>query len=570
MLYSISRLANIKMKQSYSNKPLYFAFLAIFFALAFPLIIEVTFSDFVREGEYNSRLGWTLILMFIGLMSNKAWLIKLLLIPFIIGGSIDIGYAISFGGVFTTATLEAVFNTDTNEALEYAASYASLPLATILGFYWLILFGILKRIHFDFNRTKARTTFLALGLLLTVTAGYRITVMQRYHDTIPGVLGSMPSYYKGNIGLQQEIALRQQLVNTLKNDTQLEYKEEPQTYIFLIGESINRNHMSVYGYHRQTTPFLNTLNDNTIVFNNVISSHAQTNASLRVALTSAAAEQGNNYRKSPSIIDTANMAGFKTWWISNQQPLRATLASIADQADVTKFISNDYQGVEVNRYDEFMLPYIEDALADEAKHKIILVHMMGSHAQYANRYPEAFDQFNDTDVRAYEDDLSRGKINSINQYDNSVLYTDHVVQKTLEILKQDNATIKALTLFSDHGEEVYDKISIKGHSPDNVTANMIEVPFITWVSKGFSELKPQALLAMNNNQHQGFRLDDLYHFATNLIGISSQQVQQEKSLASSHFIAAKERKVYKKSYENALRYREAEIKSAPEAVGDNE
>ncbi|MEH6447629.1 MAG: sulfatase-like hydrolase/transferase [Oleispira sp.] len=547
------------MKQSYSNRPLYFAFLAIFFALAFPLIIEITFSDFVREGEYNSRLGWTLILMFIGLLSNKAWLIKLLLIPFIVGGSIDIGYAISFGGVFTTATLEAVFNTDTNEALEYAASYASLPLAAILGFYWLILFGILKRIHFNFDRTKARTTFLALGILLTLTAGYRITVMQRFHDTIPGVLGSMPSYYKGHIGLQQEIALRQQLVNTIKNDTQLDHSEESQTYIFLIGESINRNHMSVYGYHRETTPFLNQLDEEAIVFSDVISSHAQTNASLRVALTSAAAEQGNDYRKSPSIIDTANMAGFKTWWISNQQPLRATLASIADQADITQFISNDYQGVEVNRYDEFMLPYIEDALADNAKHKVIFIHMMGSHAQYANRYPEAFNQFNDTDVRAYEDDLSQGKINSINQYDNSVLYTDFVVQKTLNILKQDSATIKALTLFSDHGEEVYDKINIKGHSPDNVTANMIEVPFITWASKGFADLKPKTLSDLKTNQNQGFRLDNLYHYATDLIGISSQQIQKENSLASSQFVAAKERKVYKKSYEQVLRYKGPEI-----------
>lgn len=548
------------MKKSYSNRPLYFAFLAIFFALAFPLIIEVTFSDFVREGEYNSRLGWTLILMFIGLISNKPLLIKLLLIPFIIGGSIDIGYAISFGGVFTTATLEAVFNTDANEALEYASSYASLPLAAILSFYWLILFGILKRIRFNLDRTKTRTTFLALGMLLTLTAGYRITVMQRFHDTIPGVLGSMPSYYKGHMGLQQEITLRHQLVNTIKNDTQLAHSQESQTYIFLIGESINRNHMSVYGYHRNTTPFLNQLDKEAIVFSDVISSHAQTNASLRVALTAATAEQGNDYRKSPSIIDTANMAGFKTWWISNQQPLRATLASIADQADSTQFISNDYQGVEVNRYDEFMLPYIEDALADEAKHKVIFVHMMGSHAQYANRYPEAFNQFNDTDVRAYEDDLSQGKINSINQYDNSVLYTDFVVQKTLKILKQDSATIKALTLFSDHGEEVYDKINIKGHSPDNVTANMIEVPFITWVSKGFADLKPQTLSDLKNNQHQGFRLDNLYHYATDLIGISSQQIQQENSLASSQFVAAKERKVYKKSYEQVLRYKAPEVK----------
>lgn len=543
------------MTQTPSNRALYLAFAGILFALAFPLLIEVTFSDHVREGEYNSRLGWSLILMLIGLVSRKPNLIKLLLIPFIIGGTIDIGYAISFGGVFTTATLEAVFNTDTSEALEYAASYASVPLAVIISAYWLILLLIFQYLHFNVSATKAKTSFLVLGVILSLTAGYRITIMQKYHDTIPGVLGSMPSYYRGNIGLQQEINLRKDLIANTSVDVTLEQEQESQTYIFLIGESINRNHMSVYGYHRNTTPLLKQLNENIVVFNNVVSSHAQTNASLRVALTSATAEQGNEYRKALSIIDTANMAGFKTWWISNQQPLRATLASIADQADETQFISNDYQGVEVNRYDGFMLPYIEEALADEAKHKVIFIHMMGSHAQYANRYPKDFNHFSDNNVQAYEEDLSQGKIDSINQYDNSVLYTDFVVNETLVLLKENSAHIKALTLFSDHGEEIYDKINVKGHSPDNVTANMIEVPLITWVSEEFELTKPSRYRTMHDNRNEGFRLDNLFHYANQLMGISSSHITPSKSLASQDFSPKAERRVYKKSYENDLRYR---------------
>lgn len=556
------------MTKTLSNRPLYFAFFSILFVLAFPLLIEVTFSNYVREGEYNSRLGWAFILFFVGLVSRKPWLVNLLLIPFIIGGTTDIGYAISFGGVFTTATLEAVFNTDTNEALEYASSYASLPLFTILGIYWITIFALFRRINFNLDRTKARTTFVVFGALLMLTAGHRIMIMKSYHDTIPGVLGSMPSYYKGHVGLQQEIAIRNELIKSLSQDTKLEQADESQTYIFMIGESINRNHMSVYGYHRETTPFLSKLGNNATVFKDVISSHAQTNASLRVALTSAAAEEGGNYRNSPSIIDTANLAGFKTWWISNQQPVRATLASIADQADETQFISNDYQGVEVNRYDGFMLPYIEEAIADEAKHKVIIIHMMGSHAQYANRYPEEFNQFQDNDVRAYEKDLSQGKVDSINEYDNSVLYTDFVVGKAFDLLQKNSATLKAITLVSDHGEEVYDKINVKGHSPDNVTANMVEVPFITWTSDSFTSLKPDTLTALKKNQSKQFRLDNLYHYATDLIGIESSHIQKENSLASLQFVPPAERKIYKKSYEQSLRYRGDNHQA--DVVGKNE
>ena len=68
--------------------------------------------------------------------------------------------------------------------------------------------------------------------------------------------------------------------------------EQPQTHIFIIGESATRNHMSIYGYPRNTTPVLDSLRDELAVFTNVISSHVQTQASLRVALTAAAANDG--------------------------------------------------------------------------------------------------------------------------------------------------------------------------------------------------------------------------------------------------------------------------------------
>lgn len=311
--------------------------------------------------------------------------------------------------------------------------------------------------------------------------------------------------------------------------------------------------MSVYGYHRTTTPEIDSIANDLIVFNDVISSHAQTNASLRVALTQSTAEQGQEYRKALSIIDIANHAGFKTWWISNQQPVRATLASIAAQANETQFISNDYQGVEVNRYDGFMLPYIEKAIADTAKHKAIFIHMMGSHAQYSNRYPKEFEYFSDNNVNAYDDDLSSSKINAINEYDNSVRYTDYVINQAYKLIQQDPAHIKGLTLLSDHGEEVFDSINIKGHSPDNVSADMLEVPMVSWLSEGYKKSREATVSAMLSNRDRSFRLDNFYHFAANLMGIRSVYISEKNSLTSSLFQAPTERLVYKKSYERELK-----------------
>lgn len=514
--------------------------------LLFPLLIEVSFSHFVREGEYNSRIGWSFITALLINLANRRWVTAAVLLPFMIGGLADIGYAYTFGGVFTTATIEAVVHTDSSEANEFFAAYASLPLVSLYLVHWLIYAAA---VHYSqaVSTKSWRRTIVTMGVLLMVVVVHRTTVMGKFHDTIPGVLGTMPSYYRGAISLEKEVELRKQLVSN--TDVIAEVIEtEPQTHIFIVGESLTRNHMEVYGYHRATTPGLAKMK-NIILMNDVISSHAQTQASLRVALTAAESEDGNKYRNSLSVIDIANLAGYKTWWISNQQPQRATIASISHQADVPHYISNDYNGVEVARYDEYMQPVIEKALRDPADKKAIFIHMMGSHAQYKNRYPEQFVHFKDNDVIAYRQEPSANEVQAINDYDNSVLYNDHVVMQIINALKDSGSGNKSLTYFSDHGEEVYREAKIKGHGPDNVTANMIEIPLIVWSSESDNE----AMRALKENSKKPFMLDNFYQLAGSLMAIKSDALNPAHSPADKAYQADLSRKVYRLNYDSELK-----------------
>lgn len=514
--------------------------------LLFPLLIEVTFSDFVREGEYNSRIGWSFITALLINLANHRWVTAAVLLPFMIGGLADIGYAYTFGGVFTTATIEAVIHTDSSEANEFFAAYASLPLFSLYLIHWLIYAAAIN--YSQAVSTKGwRRTIVTMGILLMVVVAHRTTVMGKFHDTIPGVLGTMPSYYRGAISLEKEVDLRKQLVNNTEVVANVT-TTEPQTHIFIIGESLTRNHMGIYGYHRETTPELAKL-ENLILMDDVISSHAQTQASLRVALTAAESEDGNKYRNSLSVIDIANLAGYKTWWISNQQPQRATIASISHQADVPHYISNDYNGVEVARYDEYMQPVIEKALNDPAEKKAIFIHMMGSHAQYKNRYPDRFIHFNDENIITYRDEPSSKEVQAINDYDNSVLYSDHVVAQIIDALKDSGEGNKSLTYFSDHGEEVYRTAKIKGHGPDNVTANMIEIPLIVWSSEPVNE----TVLTLQENSKKPFMLDNFYQLAGSLMQIKSDALNPIQSPADKAYQADSSRKVYRLNYDTELK-----------------
>lgn len=84
-----------------------------------------------------------------------------MLAPFIIGGSIDIGYAINFGGVFTTATVEALINTDISEVTEYGATYSSPLLFSVIAVYWTLSFLLLKGMSFESKKNAQDLLYLA-------------------------------------------------------------------------------------------------------------------------------------------------------------------------------------------------------------------------------------------------------------------------------------------------------------------------------------------------------------------------------------------------------------------------
>jgi heptose-I-phosphate ethanolaminephosphotransferase len=526
------------------SNPLFWSLLV----LTLPLLVEVTFSEYVREGEYNSRIGWSFITAFLITLANRRWATALILFPFVAGGMADIGYAYTFGGVFTTATIEAVAYTDSSEAGEFFSAYFSPGLFLLYILHWTVYVAAIYFVR-PVHSKGAKQAIYSMGLLFIVVVSYRTTIMSKFHDTIPGVLGTLPSYYRGAISLQEEVDIRKKLV-AHSNVAVTVNSPFPQTHIFVIGESLTRNHMGVYGYHRETTPYLHSYRNTGLFFTDTISSHAQTQASLRVALTAAGAEQGVEYRNALSAIDIANLAGYKTWWISNQQPQRATIASISHQADVPHYISNDYNGVEVARYDEYMLPVIQKALQDPAEKKAIFVHMMGSHAQYKNRFPEHFVHFTDNVVRTYQSHPSQTKVSAINDYDNSVLYSDYVIGQMISILEHSDTTAeKSLTYFSDHGEEVYQSANIKGHSPDNITANMLEIPLFIWHSK----IANNKYQAATQNTDKPFRLDNFFHLAGNIMNIESEVVKDSLSPLSPDYQAPISREVYNLSYEQDLR-----------------
>lgn len=127
--------------------------------------------------------------------------------------------------------------------------------------------------------------------------------------------------------------------------------------------------------------------------------------------------------KSVSLLEVAEKAGFETVWISNQVQYGAfdtPISIIADEANQQKWINNTVGAkVDINFYDEKLVEEIDNINITDKM--LIVIHLMGSHAPYEDRYPSNFAKF--------------GIVNKVDRYDNSILYTDYVMSLIFEKVK---------------------------------------------------------------------------------------------------------------------------------------
>src|SRR3546814_4599365 len=112
--------------------------------------------------------------------------------------------------------------------------------------------------------------------------------------------------------------------------------------------------------------------------------------------------------------------------------------------------------------------------------------MDGNHGPaYYQRYPPAFRRFTPTCDTVQLGHCSRREI--VNSYDNAVLYADHVIARTIDLLKEQPGYDTALVYVSDHGESLgEDSLYLHGVPRAIAPSQQTQVPMVMWFSPGFA------------------------------------------------------------------------------------
>jgi heptose-I-phosphate ethanolaminephosphotransferase len=329
----------------------------------------------------------------------------------------------------------------------------------------------------------------------------------------------------------------------------------PETCVIVIGESASRHHWGLYGYPRRTTPEMSSLvsDDGALAFSNVSSSSILTTQSLMRALSPMDVfSRVSDF--SFSVVDVLNRAGFKTWWLSNNavMPQHDTLLeALWGNASVKRFTEGGAgelssmtldAGGRAERpsdkgkaaFDGAMLGWFAEALADPAPKKAIFVHLKGSHVQYWYRFPKNFEVFKTSgDFAPPAGEMSGDDFSLMNDYDNSILYTDHVLGQIVLALKGAGG-VSWLLYFSDHGSEEFDFRRFSGRDAERPSKYMFDVPFILWTSgerkksRGRAEILPEYL-------ERPYSLDGLFYTILDLAGVRAGFMDEGQSVVSAGY-----------------------------------
>ena len=208
-----------------------------------------------------------------------------------------------------------------------------------------------------------------------------------------------------------------------------------QKIVVVFGESAVSDHMSIFGYPKQTTPFADRSSAH--AFDTLAPSN-QTRFSLAMMLTPAAPGSFDSFYGSHSLIGELRQCGLHTLWISNQGrrgQYDSFVTSIALEADEQVFL-NELSWTDA-QLDSRVVEELAARGAYDKRGRATFIHLIGSHTDYKKRIPDGFGFPDASSVVA--------------NYDNTILYTDHILSELYRRFADESLLF---VYVSDHGQVV--------------------------------------------------------------------------------------------------------------------
>lgn len=546
---------------------------ALFFVASAICGVTILFFALYALSFYSARLYK--ILAFALLAINVVFAIAQIFLIF----SLELTYS--------HGTLDALVQTTPKEAFEFAHAFLNFKLIAAFLVLLIFVFAALRlrvsqRVRMKLCRA-IKIAFLLSLLVFIAHAAFKSYVAKssKMRASIIIALNKIPiynfafvtkDYFGADFKSVRELQAGYQSIYASHS-----HKTAPNrisNVVFIIGESLQRNFMSLYGYYLPTTPNLQALEQsgNLIAFSDVVSPGAKTNDVLKYVLNfgNYESEKQRPWSANLDIVNLARLANYETFWISNQE--RYGQWAVASGASAQMTDHSDFTNqIPVYKYayslDEVMLPSIKNfksgakrsplARKDESsaaevggaqmKDKFFILHLMGSHPSYEFRYPKSFAKFSAVDI--LREPLDEGQKKELAHYLNTVAYNDFIVSEIYKIFASDNTLI---VYFSDHAQSLYQYRGKLIHG--GINRFTLEIPLIFMASDKFKEQNADLWARIAAAKNRPFLNDDLIHAIAEILEMTElPEYDPARSVINADFNASRPRIIEGVDYDKVYR-----------------
>ncbi|MES2259550.1 MAG: phosphoethanolamine--lipid A transferase [Pseudomonadota bacterium] len=474
-----------------------------------------------------------LVLVFNAFLSalNFRFVIKPVVIALLLVTSAAAYFMDQYGTQIDKAMIQNVLETDVREAKELFSVKMALTVF-LLGILPSIAVARLdlsyapRRRHLAISAgVLAGSLALAVAILLLFFKSFAPTL--REHRELRFLLTPTNYIQATNSYLKQKWS-RPVVVAPLGRDAAkaVTWNGQPRrtVSVIVVGETARAMNFSLNSYARNTNPLLSR-RAGLINFNNMSSCGTATAVSVPCVFSALGRENYSDTKAQgqEGLLDVLSHAGFEVLWRDNNSGCKGVCARVQYE-DFSQPVAGDALCNAEECFDEKLLEKLPELIRNAKKDLVIVLHQKGSHGPaYWKRYPAAFQKFGPVCMTNELEKCSQEAITAA--YDNTILYTDYFLDKTIELLarssQQDNVDT-SLMYFSDHGESLGEKNMYLHGAPYIISPpEQRQVPFMLWFSDRFAERFKVDTRCLAARAGQPFSHDNIFHSVLGMLDVNT-------------------------------------------------
>ncbi len=444
-----------------------------------------------------------------------------------------------YGVVLDRIALQSVLETDSSELAEWISPWMLVHAALVLPALWLVVRR--RPVWLGWRRELGQRLALMAATAIVLTAGLggfyaEAASLARNHRELHHLLNPLNVLTSGASLIEHRLRDPLGPAQVVGGDARVRSAHrKPRRLVLVVGESARAESFGLLGYGRDTTPEL--AQRGVIAFGNVASCGTATAVSLPCMFGDRGHDgyRDGDAKRRENLVDVVRHAGIWVRWIDNNTGSKG-LAARAGELGIDPAAHPDRCPRPDQCLDEALLDEFDTELAPfgaaPSHDELIILHQRGSHGpSYFERYPPQFRRFVPTCDSNQLEHCSREQL--VNTYDNTILYTDHVLARLIDRLLADPSHAAALLYVSDHGESTGENgLFLHGMPYRLAPPQQTRVPLLLWLADLYRDdggIDPDCL---RDRRMQPYSHDHLFHTVLGLLDIDTEAYRAELDITT--------------------------------------